>query len=45
MTRTLYLVGILLCLWLPASGQNELQRKIAEKQRAIETLEKQIAEG
>ena len=45
MTRTLYLVGILLCLWLPASGQNELQRKIAEKQRAIETLEKQIAGG
>ena len=30
---------------MPASGQNELQRKIAEKQRAIETLEKQIAGG
>ena len=45
MTRILYLVGALLCLWTPLFGQNDLQRKIAEKQRAIDALEKRIAQG
>ncbi len=45
MIRILYLVGALLCLWTPLFGQNDLQRKIAEKQRAIDALEKRIAQG
>ena len=37
---------MLLCLTVPAAGQKgDLQRQIAEKQRAIDALEKQIARG
>lgn len=45
MTRILYLIGLMLCLSTAAFGQNDLQRRIAEKQRAIDALEKQIAQG
>ncbi len=46
MMRTAPLLALLLGLVLSAAAQNgDLQRKIAEKQRAIEALEKQIASG
>ena len=46
MTRFALILGLLLCLTVPAAGQKgDLQRQIAEKQRAIDALEKQIARG
>lgn len=46
MMRYAPLLALLLGLVLSAAAQNgDLQRKIAEKQRAIEALEKQIASG
>lgn len=45
MTRIALLIGFLLCLALPAAGQGDLQRQIADKQRVIESLEKQISRG
>ena len=44
MTRFALILGLLLSLTVPAAGQKgDLQRQIAEKQRAIDALEKQIA--
>ena len=46
MTRFALILGLLLSLTVPAAGQKgDLQRQIAEKQRAIDALEKQIARG
>ena len=46
MMRIALILGLLLSMAIPATGQSgDLQRQIAEKQRAIEALEKQIARG
>ncbi len=46
MMRIALILGLLLSMTIPAAGQGgDLQRQIAEKQRAIEALEKQIARG
>lgn len=45
MIRRIRILVFSLCLALPAAAQNDLQRQIAEKQRAIEAIENQIAQG